>query len=125
MSIFHWLKSAPKETKNAAINALILLVFSLIYHLFSHGVLSTSMMLAFTIPLIHEGLRRMLSITAPLHLQLLEMSNHTWSIALLLYGVFEIYGSIQPLVYGLYGLAALILLLVILLSLFTNKAIKQ
>lgn len=60
---------------------------------------------AFILPLIHELLRRALSNLNEFENALLQMSNHTWITSFLLYGVFEIYGSIQPLIYVLFTLA--------------------
>lgn len=82
--------------------AAFLALFNFVYGLFAHGVSSLFMQLAFLIPLVGGGGVSLLFLVLPsagdVARSLWRMGITTLSVGFLLHGVFDIYGSIAPLV---------------------------
>ncbi len=92
--------------------SIFLILFDLIYEQFAHGVSSNYMRFAFLIPAVVGaiiiGVYRPFE-KHPLPEQLLEMGSTTLVVGCLLKGIFDIYGSVDPLVWYFFYIGGLLI----------------
>ena len=107
------------EKKRVIFYTLFCIIFSLIYELFSHGVISFFMLSAFVFPLlllieVVIILKKNINIKIIFH-NIFKSSLFTFTIYFIILGVLEIYGTTNSLVifYPIVGLSLLLLSVVI------------
>ena len=115
------------KIKKYIILSTIILIFSLIYEMFSHGVYSNYMLLAFLFPLfggvvIYSILLKNKNIISGIGMNIYDMSLITIMIGSIIKGVLEIYGTTNSLIM-IYWLAGILLLMISII--FNIKNIKK
>ena len=116
-----------KEKKRVIIYTLLCIIFSIIYELFSHGVISIFMCTSFIFPIIlfiedFIILKKKLRIINYPH-NLFKSSIFTFTIYFIILAVLEIYGTTNKLVivYPILGLILLLLSIVLYLKILYLK----
>lgn len=113
-----------KVRKNYLIYSLFLLIFSLIYESFSHGVYSNYMIFSFLIPFIYGycGSFLITKYASKIGNTLYNLGVVTLSVGCVIKGILEIYGTTNRLLYVYIVIGLMLVILGIVIYLHEKKA---
>ena len=118
-----------KETKRYLIFSIFILIFGIIYEIFSHGVYTPYMYLAFLIPFIFGVILKKILITVKAQIPVISDNLYnsfinTLTIGLIFNGVLIIYGTTNKLII-IYFITSILLLVLSVLFTFTKKVFDE
>lgn len=118
-----------KETKGYLIFSIFILIFGIIYEIFSHGIYTPYMYLAFLIPFIFGVIIKIILIKVNIKIPVISDNLYnsfinTLTIGLIFNGVLIIYGTTNKLII-IYFVTSILLLSLSLLFLFTRNIFEK